>query len=52
MIDYEFVEINDHKAHTFIDFIDWDRFGASFKSQEAKDFDSRNNWKETSYNIE
>tara|TARA_B100001029_G_C14885871_1_gene352597 strand:+ start:341 stop:604 length:264 start_codon:yes stop_codon:yes gene_type:complete len=50
--DYEFIKINDHKAHTFMNVTDWDGFGASFESEAAKEFDKRNNCKDIVYKIE
>ena len=51
MSDYEFVKINDHKAHTLINITDMDKFGASLESNEAKEFDKRNNCKDTVYSL-
>ena len=50
--DYEFVKVNDHKAHTLIHIIDMDKFGASLESDEAKEFDKRNNCKDTVYTLD
>ncbi len=44
---YEFVKVNVHKAHTQIHITDMDNFGASLESDEAKEFDKRNNCKDT-----
>ncbi len=51
MSDYEFVKVNDHKANTFINLIDMDKFGATLGSDEAKVFDKTNNGKDTFYNL-
>jgi len=50
--DYEFVKVNDHKAHTLIHITDMDKFGASLESDEAKEFDKRNNCKDTVYTLD
>ena len=50
--DYAFVKVNDHKAHTLIDITDTDKFGASIKNDEAKEFDKRNNCKDIFYNLD
>ena len=50
--DYEFVKINDHKAHTLIHITDMDKFAASLESDEAKEFDKRNNCKDTVYTLD
>ena len=50
--DYEFVKVNDHKAHTLINITDMDKFGAALESEEAKEFDKRNNCKDTVYALE
>ena len=34
---YEFVKVNDHKVHTFIQITDIDKFVASLESDEAKE---------------
>ena len=52
MSDYEFVKVGKQKAHTFMNVTDWDRFGVCFESEEAKEFDKRNNFKDTVYKIE
>ena len=50
--DYEFVKVNDHKAHTLIHITDMDKFGARLESDEAKEFDRRNNCKDTTYALD
>ena len=50
--DYEFVKVNNHKAHTLINITDMDKFGASLESDEAKEFDKRNNCKDIVYNLD
>ena len=50
--DYEFVKVNDHKAHTLIHITNMDKFGASLESDEAKDFDKRNKCKDTIYTLD
>ena len=52
MSDYEFVKVNDHKAHTLIHITDMDKFGASLESDEAKEFDKRNNCKDSVYTLD
>ena len=52
MSDYEFVKVNDHKAHSLIHITDLDKFGASLESDEAKDFDKRNKCKDTIYTLD
>ena len=49
---YEIVKVNDHKAHTLIHITDMDKFGASLESDEAKEFDKRNNCKDTVYTLD
>ena len=50
--DYEFVKVNDHKAHTLIQITDMDEFGASLESNEVKEFDKRNNSKDVVYSFD
>ena len=50
--DHEFVKVNDHKAHTLIHIIDMDNFGASLESDDAKEFDQRNNCKYIAYALD
>ncbi len=50
--DYEFVKVNDHKAHTLIQITNMDEFGASLESNEAKEFDKRNNCKDGVYSLD
>ena len=50
--DYEFVKVNDHKAHTLIHITDMDKFGASLESDESKEFDKRNNCKHVFYSLD
>ena len=52
MSDYEFVNVKDHKAHTLINITDMDKFGASLESDEAKEFDKRNNCKDIVYTLD
>ena len=49
MSDFEFVKVNDHKAPTLINITDMDKFEASLESDKAKEFDKRNNCKDTVY---
>ena len=50
--DYEFIKVNDHKAHTLIYITDMDSFGASLERDEAKEFDKRNNCKDIFYTLD
>ena len=50
--DYEFVKVNDHKAHTLIHITDMDKFEVSLESDEAKEFDKRNNCKDFVYTFD
>ena len=49
---YEFVKINDHKAHTFLNVTDFDGFCSSLECDEAKEWDKANNCQDTVYKIE
>ncbi len=49
---YEFVKVDEHKAHTLINITDMDIFGASLESDEAEVFDKRNNCKDSVYSLE
>ena len=49
--DYEFVKVKINKALTLIHITDMNKFGASLESDEAKEFDKRNNCKDTFYTI-
>tara|TARA_B100000579_G_scaffold143183_1_gene116242 strand:- start:516 stop:806 length:291 start_codon:yes stop_codon:yes gene_type:complete len=44
--DYQFVKVNYHQANTIIHFTDKDIFGEALESNEAKEFDKRNNCKD------
>jgi len=44
--DYEFVKVNNHKAHTLVHITDIDKFGASLEGDEAREFDKRNKGKD------
>ena len=48
--DYEFVKVNDHKAHILIHITDIEKFVASFESDEAIEFDKSNNCQDIVYN--
>ena len=50
--DNEFVKVNDHKEHKLIQITDMDEFGASLESNEAKEFDRRNNCKDVVYSLD
>ena len=51
MIDYDFVKVNDHKAHTLIHITDMDKFGALLERDEDKEFAKRNRCKDTFYTL-
>ena len=50
--DFEFVKVNDNKAHTLIDITDMDEFEALLERDEAKEFDKRNNCKDIVYSLD
>ena len=45
MSDYEFVKVNDHKAHTLIQITDMDKFGTSLVSDDAREIEKKINAK-------
>ena len=50
--DYEFVKVNDHKSHLLMNCTDLEKLGAEMESPFAKEWDKKNNCKDTVYSIE
>ena len=50
--DYEFVKVNDHKSHLLINCTDLEKLGEEMESPFAKEWDKKNNCKDTVYAIE
>ena len=50
--DYNFVKINRHKAHLFMNVIDMEALSAEMNSDKAKEWDKANECKDTIYKIE
>ena len=48
----ENVKVNDHKSHTLIHITAMDKFGALLDSDEAREFDKRNNCKDRVYTLD
>ena len=49
--EYEFVKVNDHKSHLLMNCIDLEKLGAAMKNPFAKEWDKKNNCKDTVYSI-
>ena len=50
--DYEFVKVNEHKSHLLMNCTDLEKLGAEMESPFAKEWDKKNNCKDTVYSIE
>ena len=50
--DYEFVKVNEHKSHLLMNCTDLEKLGAEMDSPFAKEWDKKNNCKDTVYSIE
>ena len=50
--DYEFVKVNKHKSHLLMNCTDLEKLGAEMESPFAKEWDKKNNCKDTVYAIE
>ena len=50
--DYEFVKVNNHKSHLLINCTDLEKLVAEMESPFAKEWDKKNNCKDTVYSIE
>ena len=49
---YEFVKVNDHKSHLLMNCTDLEKLGSEMESPFAKEWDKKNNCKDTVYSIE
>ena len=50
--EYEFVQAGEHKSHLLLNVLDMDALEAEMTSDEAKEWDKKNNCKDTVYTIE
>ena len=50
--DYEFVKVNEHKSHLLMNVLDMEALEAEMTSDAAKEWDKKNNCKDTIYAIE
>ncbi len=50
--EYEFVQAGEHKSHLLMNVLDMDALCAEMSSDEAKEWDKKNNCKDTVYSIE
>ena len=50
--DYNFVKINKHKSHLFMNVLDMEALSAEMNSDKAKEWDDANECKDTIYKIE
>ena len=50
--DYEFVKVNEHKSHLLMNCTDLEKLGAEMESPFAKEWDKKNNCKDTVYSID
>ena len=50
--DYDFVKVNDHKSHLLMNCTDLEKLGSEMESPFAKEWDKKNNCKDTVYAIE
>ena len=49
---YEFVQASEHKSHLLMNVLDMDALCTEMSSDEAKEWDEKNNCKDTVYAIE
>ena len=50
--DYEFVKVNDHKSHLLMNCTSLKKLGAVMEDTFVKEWDKKNNCKDTVYSIE
>ena len=50
--DYEFVKVNDHKSHLLMNCTDLEKLGTTMEDPICKEWDKKNNCKDTLYAIE
>ncbi len=50
--EYEFVKAGEHKSHLLMNVLDMDALCAEMTSEEAKEWDKKNNCNDTIYTIE
>ena len=50
--EYEFVKAGEHKSHLLMNVLNMDALFAEMTSEEAKEWDKKNNCKDTMYAIE
>ena len=50
--DYEFVKVDEHKSHLFMNVLDMDELCKKMASDECTNWDKANNCKDTVYGIE
>ena len=49
---YEFVKVNDHKSHLLMHCTDLEKLGTTMEDPICKEWDKKNNCKDTVYSIE
>ena len=49
---YEFVKVNDHKSHLLMNCTDLEKLGITMEDPICKEWDEKNNCKDTVYSIE
>ena len=49
--DYEFVKVNDHKSHLLMNCTDLEKLDKEMESPFAKEWDKKNNFKDTAYSL-
>ena len=50
--EYEFIKAGEHKSHLLMNVLDMDALSTEMNSDEAKEWDKKNNCKDTVYAIE
>ena len=50
--EYEFVQAGEHKSHLLMNVLNMEALEAEMNSDEAKEWDKKNNCKDTVYSIE
>ena len=50
--EYEFVQVGEHKSHLLMNVLDMDALCTEMSSDAAKEWDEKNNCKDTVYSIE
>ena len=52
VLEYEFVKAGEHKSHLLMNVLDMEALEAEMNSDEAREWDKKNNCKDTIYAIE